>query len=103
MIKRDYIEQMIQQLADMAERAFGLAKAQQHDEARREVDAGYETVGLSALIIDRLDAASVRAMAGDKVPVLLNLLETDAAVAELAGDAARARRRRALATALKAG
>jgi hypothetical protein len=103
MIKRDYLESLIEELGALAAKALGLAKAERHDDARRELDNGYQQLGLSALVIDRLDAGSVRVMAGDKIEPLTHLLEADATIASMAGDEARARRRRALAKGLLEG
>ncbi|MBX3229174.1 MAG: hypothetical protein KIT84_18870 [Labilithrix sp.] len=101
MIKRDYLEALIEQLTAAVERALGHVGSKRPDDARREIDAAYQQVGLSALVVDRLDAASVRMMAGDKVEALVHLLEADARVSSLLGDEARARRRAALCAALR--
>ena len=101
MIKRDYLERMIEEMAAIAARALGLAKEERHEEARREVDAAYAQVGVPVLVLDRLDPASIRLMSGDRTAALVTLLEADAAVAAQRGDDARAKRRRALAAALR--
>lgn len=103
MIKRDYLERLIEELAAVAARALGLAREGQKDHARREIDGAYAEVGVPALVLDRLDPASIRLMSGEKVGALVKLLEADAEVSELVGDPARARRRRALAAALAGG
>jgi hypothetical protein len=101
MIKRDYLERMIEEMAAIAARALGLAREERHVEAQRELDAAYPTVGLSALVLDRLDPASIRLMAGDRTAALIELLDADAALAVQRGDDARAKRRRALASTLR--
>ncbi|MFO0735347.1 MAG: hypothetical protein U0270_05690 [Labilithrix sp.] len=99
MIKRDYLERLLEEMAQLANRVIGRA-AEHPTETRREIDAAYSQVGVPTLVLDRLDPASIRMMSGDKVGALVKLLETDAEVSELLGDAPRARRRRALAHAL---
>jgi hypothetical protein len=103
MIKRDYLDRLIEEITAVAARALGLAKAQRHDEARREIDAAYPQAGVPALVLDRLDPASIRSMVGERTAALVQLLEADADLAALRGDEARASRRRALAAALRSG
>ncbi len=102
MIKRDYLERLIEELTAVAARALGLAKAEKPTEARRELDGAYQQVGVPVLVLDRLDPASIRMMTGDKVEGLVKLLEADAELSDLLGDAPRARRRRSLAQAMTA-
>ena len=101
MFKRDYLQRLIEEIAAVAARALGLAREQKHDEAQREIAGAYRDVGLPAMVLDRLDATSIRMMSGDKTAALVELLDADAAVAELRGDAAHAGRRRALAEAIR--
>lgn len=96
MIKRDYLERLIEELAALTQRVLG----GESKDPRRELDDFYPQVGVPALVLDRLDAASIRMMSGDKLEALIELLEVDAQLSETLGDEARARRRRALAKAL---
>ncbi len=101
MIKRDYLERMIEELAGVFAKAMGLAREQKHEQASRELDAGYALIGVSALVIDRLDPASVRMLTNaEKIAALVQVLRTDAELSRLRGDEARARRREALADGL---
>lgn len=101
MIKRDYLERLVEELAAITAKALGLARETRNDEARREIEAGYSVVGIPALVIERLDAASIRMMAGEKTGALIELLDADAAVSELRGDTRRAQRLTALRRALE--
>lgn len=101
MIKRDYLERLVEELAALTAKALGLARETRNEEARREIEAGYSLVGVPALVIERLDAASIRMMAGEKTEALIKLLEADAAVSELRGDSRRAQRLGALLRALQ--
>ena len=56
MIRRDYLERMIEEVAAAVAKAFGLAREGRHDDAMREIESGYAVVGLSVLVLDRLDA-----------------------------------------------
>lgn len=100
MIRRDYIERMIQELGDALARAVGLARGGQHAEAERELDALYDRhVGMPRRMIERLELVSLGAMLGnDKVAALVLLLETEAELRRLKGDVggAEACERRAL-------
>lgn len=100
MIKRDYLERLIEELASVAARALGFAKAGETNKARNELDDFYPQVGVPALVLDRLDPTTIRMMSGDKVGALVKLLEADAELSDLLGDDTRARKRRALAKAL---
>ncbi|MBX3218426.1 MAG: hypothetical protein KF850_40850 [Labilithrix sp.] len=101
MLRRDYLERMIQQLADTLARAVGLAKEGKHEEAARDVDSLYDrNVGLPRRMLERLDLGSVRSMlGGEKLAALVLLLEAEAELRRLRGDEAGAaeRERRALA------
>jgi len=91
MIRRDYLERMIQQLGDALARAVGLAKAGKHDEATREIDTLYDR---------HIGIVSVRSMVGnEKLAALVLLLETEAELRRTKGDTAGAEacERRALA------
>ena len=96
MIKRDYLERLVEELAALTKRVLGGESI----DPRRELDDFYPQVGVPALVLDRLDPASIRMMSGDKVGALVKLLEADAELSELLGDETRARRRRTLAKAL---
>jgi hypothetical protein len=101
MIKRDYLERMIEEVAAIAARALGLAREERYDEASREIDAAYSKVGIPALVLDRLDPASIRLLAGDRSTALIELLEADGELAHQRGDDPRAKRRRTLAATLR--
>jgi hypothetical protein len=95
-IKRDYLERLIEELSALTKRVLG----GESKDPRRELDDFYPQVGVPALVLDRLDPSSIRMMSGDKVEALVKLLEADAELSERLGDESRARRLRALAKAL---
>lgn len=101
MLRRDYLERMIQQLADTIARALKRAKDGEHDEAMRDIDALYDrSVGLPRRLLERLELDSVRSMlVGDKLAALVLLLEAEAELRQLRDDSASAAacERRALA------
>jgi hypothetical protein len=100
MLQRDYLMRLIEQILMFLARALGLARKGQHAEAERELEAAYAALGLGRRLVDRLDASTLRAMAGDKIEALVRVLQADAEIAKLAGDHTLAARREALVAAL---
>ena len=104
MQKQDYLERLIAQFAEAIGRALGLAKSGQTAEAQVELDALWtRSLGLRRSDADRLDVATLGALLGGKSAAAAMLLEAEADIRELAGDATTPARIRALAGALKGG
>jgi len=101
MFQRDWLLRLVEQIAETVAKALGLAKEGRHDEAKRELNGAYSALGISRDLVGRLDASSIRMMAGDKLPALVKLLETEIEIVRLAGDEDMARRRERLLAALR--
>lgn len=102
MIQDDYLHRLIRQIAQLAAAVAG-RRAEARAESVAEIDEAYgDLFGLPRGLLDRLDARTVRQLVReDQVPVLLELLEADAALAEATGDAARAAHRREIVAGLR--
>jgi hypothetical protein len=101
-IRQDYIERLIEQLATLTARILGLAAAGKDDEARQELDGCYRSLGVTRAMIDRLDAGTLVAMLGaNKATAVATVVEAEAALARSQGRDADARARSADADALR--
>lgn len=99
MQQRDYIERLIEELAEGIARALGVGPAgrRSRDEALRDLDALWtSSVGLRRADAERLDDGSLRAMLGAKAVLAAKLFEALAALEDEVDPArAAALRRRA--------
>jgi hypothetical protein len=101
-LKQDYIERMIAQIAEAIGRVLGLARSGRSEEAQREIDAAWAgVIGLRRADLERLDDATLRALVGAKAEAAAALLDAEATVREAASDAAAATRLRTLAAGLR--
>ncbi|MFO0594128.1 MAG: hypothetical protein U0228_02455 [Myxococcaceae bacterium] len=105
MIREDFIERLVRQLAELLARVLKLARAGQTDEARlavREAAGALFGIELDALL--KLDAATAAQLLGDwrKTLALAEVLHALSEVEAQAGDAALSRDRLAHALALTA-
>lgn len=98
MLKKDYIEQMIEQLAGALARIAGLTRETKYEQAEQELDATWSSIGLRRTDASRLDDGTVRALLGAKLPLAVKLLEAEATLEEARGNATLAEglRRRAV-------
>ena len=105
MLKRDYLERMIEQLGDALARASARAKAGEKAEAERDLDGLYDrTLGMPRRMLGQLDLGSVRALlGGEKLAALVLLLEAEAELRRLDGDESKAAALEKRATALRDG
>ena len=88
MQRQDYIERLIQEVARTIAAALGIARAGDAQRAREELRAAWRSfVGLRREDLARLDAATVRALLGEKREVAVRLLEAEAELGD--EDAAR--------------
>jgi hypothetical protein len=101
MFQRDYLLRLIEQIMAFIARAIGLAREGRQAEAEREIERGYASLGLSRSMVDRLDATTLRALAGDRLTALVRLLEADVELAQIGGDREAAERRLRLASLLR--
>jgi len=60
MEQRDYLLRMIEQFGQAVARILGFSSQSKFDDARRELDAAYESLGLARHMAARLDDASLR-------------------------------------------
>ena len=60
MFEHDYILRMIEQVAQTVARAFGFIMQKQLEEAERQLDSGYGTLGLDRELLCVLDAQTIR-------------------------------------------
>ena len=71
MIRDDYILRQIKQLSDAIARIAGLARQEQHDAVRAEVERAWDELGVPSDLIDHLDGRSLAQMFRD--PELLRV------------------------------
>jgi hypothetical protein len=102
--RRDYIQRMVERLAEALARIAGLRAQKDLDGAEREVAEAYRVLNVDPTFLS-LDARSLIALVGDpdRLAMLARLLEEEAAVCEARGDEAGARRKRVLAAELSSG
>jgi hypothetical protein len=96
MFRQDYIKRLIEQLSEFLAKIAGATAAGRLDEAEHELEAAEQALNLP-LGSERLDARSLCLLLGDgdKVILLVALLDKKAELAEARGDSALARRLRA--------
>lgn len=100
MIRKDFLERLIEQLAAMVRRAFALSDAGDVEGGLALFDEIFRSFGLSRDALDRLDATTLRTMVGDRATALAVVLAAEADLLEKAGRRADAEGRRRLAVAL---
>jgi hypothetical protein len=103
-IRKDYIKQLIEQIADALARMLKLKVEGKHGEALAEVrSVCQEALGLEYEVLVGVDAASAASLLGDplKVRKLAELVRAEAEVLEAAGEVGLAVRRRTFAAALE--
>ena len=98
-IRQDYIERMIQKLAETIARALGIARSGQHEEGIALVeDAVASGFGLPLSMLLGLTPDTVRSLIGEaKVPALVEALRAYTEMVRLAGREAEAHRSERLA------
>lgn len=103
MLRDDFLMRMIQRLGDLLRRAIELARKGKSDEAEQALEEIYKTeIGMPRDMLDRLEPKTVVSTLGaEKSMVVAVVLDSEAELAELSGDAARAASRRARARAVR--
>jgi hypothetical protein len=66
MVQRDYILRMIEQFAQAIARILAFTNESKFDDARRELDAAYQSLGISRTMVARLDEPSLRLLLRDE-------------------------------------
>ncbi|HWP07006.1 MAG TPA: hypothetical protein VNN72_14735 [Polyangiaceae bacterium] len=104
-IRQDYIERMIQKLAETIARALGIARSGQHEEGLTLVeDAVASGFGLPLSMLLGLTPETVRSLIGEeRVPALVEALRAYIEMSKLAGRGAEARASERLVNALDKG
>jgi hypothetical protein len=105
-IKKDYVERMIEQIAEVLARLLKLKDEGKPGEALELVRSGcQEALGLEYEMLVGVDAASAASLLGSplKVRKLAELVRAEAEVLEAAGEHGLAVRRRTFAAALEHG
>jgi len=105
-IKKDFVERMIEQIADAIARLLKLKVEGKHGEALAEVrSVCQEALGMEYEMLVGVDAASAASLLGTplKVRKLAELVRAEAEVLEAAGEVGLAVRRRTFAAALEHG
>jgi hypothetical protein len=103
MLRDDFLMRMIQRLGDLLRRAIELARKGKAEEADQALEEIYKTeVGMPREMLDRLEPRTLASTVGaEKSMVVAAVLDSEAELAELAGDATRAANRRARARAVR--
>jgi hypothetical protein len=85
-IRQDYLERMIQQLAAAIARIADLAREGKHEQAGRELDGCYRSLGVTRDMLERLDATTLGAMLGvGKAEAVARVLDAEADLARSQG------------------
>jgi hypothetical protein len=82
MQRQDYIERLIQQIAAFLARVAGLTGEGRPEEAERELDAAWMSLGLRRSDALRLDDGTLRMLLGAKKALAADLFEAQAALEE---------------------
>jgi hypothetical protein len=78
-VREDYVERTIRQIAEAVARLLGFARSGQHELAEIELDHLYvERLGLKRSLVARLSVDTLAALLGDKKSVAIELLRAEA-------------------------
>ncbi|RMG18594.1 MAG: hypothetical protein D6729_06820 [Deltaproteobacteria bacterium] len=105
MFREDWLERVIQEIADLLAGALDLAHRGEHEAALEQIERGYaRLLGPQRELLGLVDGASLATLLGDaeKTRALARLLQAEATVHQARGDARAARRAEALAEGLSA-
>jgi hypothetical protein len=82
MQRQDYLERLIQQIAEFVARVAGLTAGANAAEAERQLDEAWMALGLRRSDAHRLDDATLRMLLGPKAVLGARLLEAEASLEE---------------------
>lgn len=101
-VKSDYLERLIQQLAELVRALLGLRQRPPEEAQQTLADAARSLLGMEYAVLLGVDATSAAQLLGDalRIEVLARLVEEDALLLESRGDLALALQRRTFALAL---
>lgn len=90
MQQRDYIQRLIEQIAGTIARIMGFAGQQKFEDAERELDGAWSSIGFRRADAETLDDGTLRILLGPKVELAARLLDAEADVEIARGNHARA-------------
>jgi hypothetical protein len=82
MQRQDYLERLIQQIAEFIARIVGLTSSANTEEAERQLDDAWMALGLRRGDALRLDGATLRMLLGPKTVLGARLFEAQASLEE---------------------
>src|SRR5215470_1153956 len=86
MVQRDYILRLIEQFVAMVARIVGLSREGKVEQARRELDEAYHSLGVPRSMVASLDSASIKLLVGEeKARALAVLFSAEAELARAEG------------------
>ena|SRR5579859_8106649 len=98
MLRQDYVERMIQQVAAAIGRALGASQSGHPEQALRELEATWSSLlGFRRGDVERIDEATLRALLEGKLEPAAALLDAEADIRQAQGDDASADRMHGLA------
>lgn len=100
MIRKDWLERLIEQLAAVVRKAFGLAQQGDVDGALRLFEDLYRSLGVGRETLETVDPATLQTMLGDRAEPVALILTAEADVLAAAGREAEAKRLLSLAARL---
>jgi hypothetical protein len=84
---RDYIERLIQQIAEFVARIVGAARNGDEQQAEEALDAAWRALGLRRRDAKRVDDATLRALLGGKAQLGAELFDAEAALEDARSNA----------------
>jgi hypothetical protein len=101
-IRQDYFERMIEQLAAAIARVAGLVAGRKYQDAGREVEGCYRTIGITRDMLVRLSPETIGAMFGPgKGDAVARVLDAEADLLRAQGRGAEAQSKKRDAAALR--
>ena len=86
MIRQDYFERLIEQLAGAIARVLGLVAESKYEDAAREIDGCYRALGVTPVMLGRLAPATLVAMLGaEKAEAVAKVLDAEAGILRAQG------------------
>ncbi len=91
MIRQDYFERLIEQLAGAIARVVGLVAEGKYEDAARAIDGCYRALGVTPVMLGRLEPVTLVAMLGaGKAQAVAKVLDAEAGILRAQGKDAEA-------------
>jgi hypothetical protein len=85
-VRQDYFERLIQQLAGAIARIAGFVADGKYEDASREIEASYRSLGLTPGMVGRLEPATLCALLGrGKLDAVASVLDAEAGLLRAQG------------------